>query len=64
MKKLINQKSVKEYTLSKAKQLRKGWDFTRVSKKFLDDLNIKVKLIINNAISKHPSKGKTIKYLQ
>jgi len=46
-----------------ADDYRAGWDAKRVSKRFLDDLNIKVRNLIMGAVKRHPTRGKTIKYL-
>jgi len=43
--------------------MRLGWLPERVSKQFLDDLNTKVRNTITSAVTHHPTKGKTIKYL-
>ena len=61
MKNLINRKACKEYALEIAKDSRKGWHAERVSKEFLDAINYKVKRIIDSAVLKHPTVGKTIK---
>lgn len=61
---LINKKHCKEFVLQYAQDRRTGWKPERVSKKFLDDLNIKVRMLITGAVRKHPTKGKTVKELQ
>lgn len=60
---LINIKHCKELALRFAKDNRKGCDFSRVSKQFLNDLNTLVRLRITGAVMKHPSVGKTITHL-
>ena len=60
---LINTKACKEFALEWAKENRRGWTTKRVSKQFLDDLNTKVRLIIQRAVNSHPSVGVTIKDL-
>lgn len=60
---LINRKACKELTLRWAQERRKGWQPTQVSGQFLDDLNSKVRLLIQGAVEKHRSVGKTIKDL-
>ncbi len=42
---------------------RKGWAPERVSKQFLDDLDTKIHVVIQSAIKRYPSVGKTIKDL-
>ena len=58
---LINYSHCKDFALRFAQANRKGWDANCVSKKFLDDLNTKVRLLIQHAVSHHPTRGKTIK---
>jgi hypothetical protein len=59
--KLINVAACKAFALAWAKDRRPGWAPTRVSKQFTDDLETKVRLAIQSAITHHPSIGKTIK---
>ena len=61
---LINRKACKELALRYARDTRKGCSFERVSKQFLDDLETWVLNRITGAIARHPTTGKTIKYLQ
>jgi len=61
---LLNKKACKELALRFAKDNRKGCDFNRVSKQFLDDLECLVRNRITGAVMRHPTLGKTIKYLQ
>ena len=60
---LINRKACKELALRWAQANRTGWQPTQVSKQFLDDLNAKVRLLIQGAVNKHRSVGKTVKDL-
>lgn len=60
---LINRKHCKEAALRMRRDLRLGWETNQVSKQFLDDLDAKVRNLIMSAVKKHPSVGKTIKYL-
>jgi len=57
---LINRKSCKELALRWAQANRTGWLPNRVSKQFLDDLNSKVRLLIQGSVNKHRTVGKTI----
>jgi len=57
---LINRSACKQFTLRWANDHRKGWLPTRVSKKYLDDLESKVRLLIQGSISHHRSVGKTV----
>ena len=58
---LINRKQVKQYILQRAKDTRLGWDCRQVSKTAIDEINFKVKRIIDNAVHSHPTLGKTFK---
>ena len=58
---LINRAQCKKFTLRWAQENRKGWAPERVGKQFLDDLDTKVRIVIQSAIRRHPSIGKTIK---
>ncbi len=63
MTNLINRSQCKKFALKWAAEFRPGWEPMQVSGQFLDDLNTKVRLVIQSAITHHPSKGKTIKHL-
>ena len=58
---LINKAQCKKFALRWAKECRTGWKPDRVSKQFIDDIEIKVRLMIQSAIKRHPTIGKTIK---
>jgi len=60
---LINRQHCKQFALRWAQETRKGWTAERVSKQFLDDLDTRVRLLIQGAIRRHPSVGKTIRDL-
>lgn len=57
---LINRKACKEFAVRWGQERRPGWMPTRVSQKYLDDLNSKLRLLMQNSINKHRSVGKTI----
>ena len=63
MDNLINKAACKKFTLRWAQDNRTGWMPTRVSQKFLDDLDAKVRLLIQGAVSKHRTAGRTIQDL-
>jgi len=58
---LINRAQCKKFALRWAQENRKGWETNRVSKQFLDDLDTKVRIMIQSSIKRHPSVGQTIK---
>lgn len=60
---LINRVHCRGFALRWAKENRRGWAPERVSKQFLDDLDTKVRIVVQSAIKRHPSIGKTIKDL-
>lgn len=60
----INEKKCRKYALQIAKTQRLGCRFNRVSREeFLCDLNALVRTRICDAVLKHPTKGKTIRFL-
>jgi hypothetical protein len=56
----INAKSVKELALHFAREHRPAWGAERVSRKFLERIDYKVRVIVLQEIKAHPSVGKTI----
>ena len=56
----INAKSIKELALHFAKEYRPAWGAERVSRKFLERIDYKVRAIVLQEIKAHPSVGKTI----
>ena len=60
MDNLINRAACKKFTLKWAQEHRRGCDYRRVSKQYLDDLDSKVRLLIQDSVNKHRSVGKTI----
>ncbi len=57
---LINRAACKRLALRWARDNRKGCDFTRVSGKFLNDIETKLRLTITGSVSRHRTVGKTI----
>jgi hypothetical protein len=60
MSRILNIKNTKEFALRVSKEKRLG-RFTRISQDALDRWEARLKLIINDEVYKHPSKGVTIK---
>lgn len=58
-KMLINKKHVRDHILATIQRIRPGWGADRVSAQALDDINAKVRLMINGQVRQHPSVGKT-----
>jgi hypothetical protein len=58
---IINQKAVREYALTQAKQLRPHHPFERVGASFIARIEGVVRNAIVTEIKQHPSKGKTLK---
>ena len=61
---LINRKHVKDYILKRAAQTRLGWPCNRVSKQALEDINIRLRILIDRAVHSHPTIGQTFKVVQ
>lgn len=57
---LINRKACKEFAVRFAQAERRGWSPTRVSKRYLDDINSHVQMMLMRSIKAHRSVGKTI----
>jgi hypothetical protein len=60
---LINRSACKALAIRWGQDHRRGWQPTRCSKQFLDDLDAKVRLIIQKAVDRHRTVGTTIKDL-
>ena len=58
---LICRSHVKGYILRMAKVIRPGWTCRRVSGQALDQINAKVRTMINDMIRSHPTVGQTFK---
>ena len=56
---LINKKHVRDYILEMAKEIRPGFTCTRVSAEAMLQIDVKLRMILRNAVRAHPSKGKT-----
>jgi hypothetical protein len=60
---LINRRACKELALRWAQANRRGWMPSQVSRQFLDDLDTKVRLLIQGSVERHRTVGKTVKDL-
>lgn len=58
---LINKAELKRFLLDRAKTMRPGHKFTRVSEEALEYLNSHIHNAAVELIRRHPSKGVTIK---
>ena len=56
----INSKAVKELALHIAKEYRPAWGAKRVSAKFLNRIDARVRAMVTEEIRHHPSIGQTI----
>ncbi len=63
-KTLINKKHTRDYIKDRFASTRPHVGVTRVSNKALQDIEAKVRLMINRAVHSHPSTGKTFMYCQ
>jgi hypothetical protein len=55
---------VKSYILKKCEANRPGWGCERISAKVLNEINIYLKLQIEDSVKRHPTKGKTFLYFK
>ena len=58
---LICRSHVADYIKRRSPELRPGWPLSRVSAEALDEINTKVRLMLDSMIASHPSIGKTFK---
>lgn len=56
----INAKNIKELALHIAKQYRPAWGAKRVSRKFLERIDARVRAMVTEEIKRQPSIGQTI----
>jgi len=63
MDSLINRQACKRFALRWAQEHRTGWLPSQVSKQFIDDLDAKVRVMIQGAVGKHRTVGRTIRDL-
>jgi len=61
---LINNAHVKDYIKKRFETTRPHAGITRVSNQALQDINARVRLMINRAVHSYPSVGKTFMYCQ
>ena len=59
---LLNKKATKSLILKRTKKLRQGWDCERVSLKVINQIEADLRIRIDKAIQRHPTKGKTFLY--
>ena len=60
----LNRSTVKKLVLYKISRLRPGWEVTRVSKEYLDDLAASLERAIDGHVQQSPSIGKTFNPLK
>ena len=58
---LLNRTACRDLALRWGRDRRLGWQPTRVSAQFLDDVESRVRLLITKAVDRHRSIGTTIK---
>ena len=58
---ILNKQNTKAYILAAAKDVRPGWDCTRVSASAMLRLELKLQSYIRDALRRHPSKGHTFR---
>jgi len=57
---IIVSTKVKELALHTAQEYRPAWKAKRVSKRFLDRINARVRAMVTEEVKHHPSVGQTI----
>jgi hypothetical protein len=57
---LINKRACRDFAIRWGQEHRRGWKPTRCSKQFLDDLEAKVRLLVQKAVDSHRTVGTTI----
>ena len=62
MASLLNKAAVKKYLLERAKTLRPGHPFTRVSAEVLDEIDSYVRNLCDSEIKRQPACGTTIRF--
>lgn len=58
---LLNRRAVRALVLEEVRMWRPGWNPTRVSPLFLDEIERKVCRIVHGAVHAHPSVGQTVR---
>ena len=58
---LLNKKACRDLALRWGQEKRLGWQPTRVSAEFVNDVEARVRLLITKAVDRHRTVGKTIK---
>ncbi|MHA1468985.1 MAG: hypothetical protein ACTSSP_00335 [Candidatus Asgardarchaeia archaeon] len=56
---LLNRAGLKAYIKERCKTHRLGWDCTRVSDAAIIEAEGKFRKMVNDSVSKHPTRGKT-----
>lgn len=58
---LTNKRAVRDYILNRVRTSRPGWTCTRVSPQLLNQIDYKLKRLLDAAVHSHPSLGKTFR---
>lgn len=61
---LLNVSHVKSYIRRRQPEIRPGFQFERISRQAIQDIDTKVRLIIDASLKAHPSVGKTFTHIQ
>ncbi|MHC4745385.1 MAG: hypothetical protein ACYS8Z_26020 [Planctomycetota bacterium] len=61
---LLNVSHVKSYIRRRQPEIRPGFQFERISRQAIEDIDTKVRLIIDASLKAHPSVGKTFTHIQ
>ena len=61
---LLNVSHVKSYIRRRQPEIRPGFQFERISRQAIEDIDTKVRLIIDASLKAHPTVGKTFTHIQ
>lgn len=60
---LINKAAVRAYLVRRQPEIRPGWAFEYIASEVYDDVNARVRRILESSLKSHPSTGKTFRQI-
>lgn len=60
----INKAQVRSFAFRIQPVVRPGWEFTQISEEVYEDLNQLVMKAVRESLKKHPTMGKTFRWIQ
>lgn len=61
---LLNEKQTRLFIVDSLPVVRPGWNCHRISRSYLNSLNLRVRHLIREDLKRQPSRGKTLKEMQ